>query len=107
MTIGQNLVLKTDTSEFKSKLKLRNEVGKPKIETVQPYFLEAVVNIAMQGSAAQEKRRNEIHRCILTLDDFTAQLNRDGFDVSKFSLPSIKTENEAIALKGSGILKQF
>jgi hypothetical protein len=86
VTIGQKHVLKTDTSEFKSKLKLRNEVGKPKIETVQPYFLEAVVNIAMQGSAAQEKRRNEICRCILTLDDLTAQLNRDSFDVTRSSV---------------------
>lgn len=80
------VVLKSASSEFKDKLKLRNQFGKPRVETVQPYFLEAIVNIAMHGSAAQEKRRNEIYRSILTLDDLTAQLIRDGFDVTRSSV---------------------
>jgi hypothetical protein len=61
------VVLKYATSEFKSKLKLRNEFGKPKIETLQPYFLEAIVNIAMQFRSRKE-RINAIYRCILTID---------------------------------------
>jgi hypothetical protein len=80
------VVLKSASSEFKDKLKLRNQVGNPRVETVQPYFLEAIINIAMHGSAAQEKRRNEIYRSILTLDDLTAQLIRDGFDVTRSSV---------------------
>jgi hypothetical protein len=61
------VVLKYATSEFKSKLKLRDEFGKPKIETLQPYFLEAIVNIAMQFRSRKE-RINAIYRCILTID---------------------------------------
>ncbi|EFX75970.1 hypothetical protein DAPPUDRAFT_107360 [Daphnia pulex] len=70
---------------FKKKKEERTELQN-KVETVQPYFLEAIINIAMHGSAAQEKRRSEIYRSILTLDDLTAQLIRDGFDVTRSSV---------------------
>ncbi|EFX66906.1 hypothetical protein DAPPUDRAFT_115916 [Daphnia pulex] len=46
----------------------------------------AIINIAMHGSAAQEKRRNEIYRSILTLDDLNAPLIRDSFDVTRSSV---------------------
>ena len=83
---NRSVVLKSAPSEFKSKLKVRDQAGKPRIETAQPFFLEAIVNIAMHGSAAQERRRNEIYRSILTLDDLTAQLIRDEFDVTRSSV---------------------
>ncbi|EFX64643.1 hypothetical protein DAPPUDRAFT_117997 [Daphnia pulex] len=90
-------VLKSASSEFKDKLKLRNRVGKPR----------AILNIAMHGSAAQEKRRNEIYRSILTLDDLNAPLIRDGFHVTRSSVYlRLKIRNEAIVRKESAMLNR-
>jgi hypothetical protein len=52
------VVLKYATSEFKSKLKLRNEVGKPRIETVQPYFMR--LSSISQCMDLPAKKREEI-----------------------------------------------
>lgn len=69
--------------ELKNQLKLRSKRGRPSVEEDQPEFLKQILNIAMHGSAAHEKRQNEVYRTIMTLDDLTAQLNRDGFDVKR------------------------
>ena len=37
----------------------------------------------MYGSAAHEKRQTEVYRSIMTLDDLTSQLNKDGFNVKR------------------------
>lgn len=43
--------------EVKAALKLRGTTGRPRIEIDQPLFLKAIIDIALHGSAAHEKRR--------------------------------------------------
>ena len=73
---------------LKSKLKIKDtgSAGRPRLEETQPLLLSEIVRIARHGSAAHEKRQDEIYRSILTLDDLTEQLNKDGFHVKRSSL---------------------
>lgn len=64
-------------------LKLRNKTGRPTIETDQPFFLKSIIDIALYGSRAHEKRRSDVYRSIKTLDELTAQLKNEGYQVSR------------------------
>ena len=65
--------------ELKSTPIIRNEAGRPRLEDDQPPLLQAVLDIAFNGSAAHEKRQSDVYRSIKTLDELTKQLNDDGF----------------------------
>jgi hypothetical protein len=78
--------------EVKEALKLRGKTGRPRIEIDQPLFLKAIVDIALHGSAAHEKRRSDVYRSIKTLDDLTDQLKSDGFMVSYIINQSKRTD---------------
>ena len=67
--------------ELKPTLKIRNEAGRPRLEDDQPLFLQAILEIAFNGSAAHEKRQSDVYRSIKTLDELTKQLNDDGFNI--------------------------
>lgn len=73
---------------LKSKLKIKDSgsAGRPRLEETQPLLLSEIVRIARHGSAAHEKRQDEIYRSILTLDDLTEQLTKDGFHVKRSSV---------------------
>lgn len=71
---------------LKSKLKLRDENGRPRLEVEQPHLLKAIVDIALHGSAADERRRSNVYRSIKTLDQLTDQLSLDGYKISRSSV---------------------
>jgi hypothetical protein len=46
-------------------------------------LLKTIIDIAMYGSPAHEKRQSDIYRSIKTLDELTAELKQDGFEISR------------------------
>lgn len=63
--------------------KPRSTAGRPPITELQPALLETIINIAMHGSAADERRRSEALRSCLTLDDLHNNLISLGFQISR------------------------
>ncbi len=51
--------------EVEEKLKIRKNPGRPSLEVDQPLLLKAIIDIAVHGSAADERRRSEVLRVIL------------------------------------------
>ena len=49
-------------------------------------MIKAISRIALLGSAAHERRRNEVIRTVKTLDQLTEALNREGFELKRFSV---------------------
>lgn len=72
--------------DLKKKLKVRDVVGRPRIETDQPLLLTTIVDLATYGSAAHERRQNEVLRSIRTLDQLQTELKNLGFVVSRHGL---------------------
>lgn len=66
-----------ENPQLKNKLKIRGAIGRPRIECDQPYLLSAIVDLALQGSAANERRRDETIRTVKTLDDLVDKLHED------------------------------
>lgn len=69
--------------ELKKKLGVRKSAGKPSLEEDTPYLHTAIIELAIRGSAAHERRREEIIRTTQTLDDLTEQLHEIGFNLSR------------------------
>ncbi len=59
--------------ELKAKLNFRKHSGRHRIEEDQPMLLKSIVDIALYGSVAHEKRQLELYRSIKTLDELTTQ----------------------------------
>jgi len=78
--------LKSTNPEVASVLSKRNKNGRPRVEEQQPELLKAVVDIAMHGCGADEKRRSEKIRSVQTLAELTAELNLKGFEVREIFL---------------------
>ncbi|KAJ6643029.1 hypothetical protein Bhyg_07985, partial [Pseudolycoriella hygida] len=55
--------------DLKKKLNIRDAIGRPRIESDQPFLLQTIINLALKGSAAHERRRDETIRTVKTLDD--------------------------------------
>ena len=72
-----------DNPDIKKALKLRDNPGRPRIEQDQPLLLKTIIEIAMYGSAAHEKRQSDIYRSVKTLDELTTELKKDGFEISR------------------------
>lgn len=75
-----------ENPDLKAKLKMKNRSGRPAITDEQPNILDAIVNIAMHGSAAHERRRMEILRSVRTLDELHQELENMGFKLSRSAL---------------------
>lgn len=71
-------------------LKCKETPGRPKIEEEQPLLHQAIIDIAMIGSGADEKRRSEVVRSVKTLDDLHNELIKNGFTLSRLNLKSLK-----------------
>lgn len=69
--------------ELESKLKIKSKSGRPPLTDEQPELLNAILEIAMYGSAAHEKRRMESLRSIKTLDELHQELQNMGFKLSR------------------------
>ena len=64
-------------------MKVQVKPGRPRLEEEQPLMLKTILEIALHGSAAHEKRQADVYRSIKTLDELTEQLNKDGFNISR------------------------
>lgn len=71
------------SDEAASSLKLRNVAGRPRIEHDQPEILQAIIDLATFGGAAQDRRRTEEIRACMTLDDLHEKLLAKGFNLSR------------------------
>ncbi|CAF4327668.1 unnamed protein product, partial [Rotaria magnacalcarata] len=60
--------------------------GRPRIEEQIPGLLEAIEEIAKVGGASDDRRRSEIIRPCLTLDDLREKLRQRGMDVKRTTL---------------------
>ncbi|CAF4798037.1 unnamed protein product, partial [Rotaria magnacalcarata] len=60
--------------------------GRPRIEEQIPGLLEAIEEIAKIGGASDDRRRSEIIRPCLTLDDLREKLRQRGMDVKRTTL---------------------
>ena len=85
--------------EIAASLKIRDSVGRPRIECDQPGILEDMLQMAMIGSACGEKRRDDIFRSVKTVDDLHQELNKMGYKISRSAvylrlLPRDQTSNE-------------
>ncbi|KAG5875934.1 hypothetical protein JTB14_036467 [Gonioctena quinquepunctata] len=63
-----------ENPEIKKRLSLRDSVGRPSLENDQPSLLKTIANIALFGSAADDRRRTESIRSVKTLDELTQEL---------------------------------
>ena len=65
--------------------KATSDLGRPeKCESSE--LIEAICRIAISGSAAHDRRRNEVIRTVKTLDQLTDALNREGFELKRSSV---------------------
>lgn len=64
-------------------LKARSAPGRPRLEQQQPQLLKTIVDLAMIGASAEERRRSEIVRSCRTLTDLHEKLKEHGFQISK------------------------
>lgn len=78
-----------DHPDIRTALKLRSNPGRPRIELEQPLLLKKMIEIAMYGSAAHEKRQSDIYRSVKTLDELTAELKKRWLrNKQEWSLPT-------------------
>ncbi|XP_050498755.1 uncharacterized protein LOC126879621 [Diabrotica virgifera virgifera] len=66
-----------------SLLKTRSTPGRPRLEEQQPLLLKTIVDLAMFGASAEERRRSEIVRSCRTLTDLHEKLKEHGFEISR------------------------
>lgn len=69
--------------EIAKVLNLRDEPGRSRIEESQPELLKTIVDLAMFGASAEERRRCEIVRSCRTLTDLHTRLTELGFNISR------------------------
>lgn len=70
--------------DLKKKLNVRDTIGRPRIEEDHPLLLQTIIDLALQGSSAHERRRDETIRTVKTLDDLVDKLHEDyGFNLSR------------------------
>ncbi|KAG5889612.1 hypothetical protein JTB14_024033 [Gonioctena quinquepunctata] len=72
-----------ENPEIKKRLSLRDSVGRSSLENDQPSLLKTIADIALFGSAADDRRRTESIRSVKTLDELTQELRKIGFDISR------------------------
>ena len=53
------------------------------IETDQPGLLSTILDLVQESSSADEKRRTETLRSIITLDDLCKELKSMGYQISR------------------------
>lgn len=72
-----------DSPSAANLLMVRSAPGRPRLEEQQPELLKAIVDLAMFGASAEERRRSEIVRSCRTLTDLHDKLKEHGFKISK------------------------
>lgn len=80
---ASNERLRLQNPENSKELTSRSGPGRKRLEFVQDSLLETIVDIAMFGASAEERRRCEIVRTCRTLDDLHKALTEKGFKISR------------------------
>lgn len=62
------------------------KVAKPRIEDEQPGILEALIRIAIHGSAVHDRRRDERIKICKTLSDIHDAITNEGYKISRSAL---------------------
>ena len=79
-----NLKRKLDNLDDDTRKKLKGTPDDhPTTTDGEDILLKTIVDIAIGGSAADERRRSEVIRTVRTLDDLTAALKKQGFHLSR------------------------
>ncbi|KAL4720554.1 hypothetical protein ACJJTC_002355 [Scirpophaga incertulas] len=73
-------------TDLAAALKLRDTLGRPRIEETQSSLLGVIKDLAVFGGAADDRRRTEAIRCCKTLDDLQAELCKLGYTISRSGL---------------------
>lgn len=73
-------------TDLAAALKLRDTLGRPRIEETQSGLLGVIKDLAVFGGAADDRRRTEAIRCCKTLDDLQAELCKLGYTISRSGL---------------------
>lgn len=89
-----------ENPDIQKKLRLRDSVGRPSLETDQPLLLKTICEIAMYGSEAHERRRLEVTKTVKTLDEMHLKLNQLGFSISRTALYYRFMPNRAASIEG-------
>ncbi|CAH1115376.1 unnamed protein product [Psylliodes chrysocephalus] len=74
-----------NNTDLASALKLRDTVGRPRVEENQSRLLGIIKDIAVCG-AADDRRRTETIRCRKILNDLQAKLCKQGYSISRLGL---------------------
>lgn len=77
----QNLIAHIPAA--KNHLRAHCSAGRPPLEERQSDLLKTIVDIAMYGSAAEEKRHDERYRSIRTISELNEALLHKGFHISR------------------------
>ncbi|KAL4719530.1 hypothetical protein ACJJTC_016604 [Scirpophaga incertulas] len=73
-------------TDLAAALKLRDTLGRPRIEETQSGLLGVIKDLAVFGGAADDRPRTEAIRCCKTLDDLQAELCKLGYTISRSGL---------------------
>ena len=74
-----------ETTRKKLMGKATSDLGRPD-KCDKSELIKAISRIAISGSAAHDRRRNEMIRTVKTLDQLTEALNREGFELKRSSV---------------------
>jgi hypothetical protein len=64
----------------------REDSGRPPIDDTCPDLLSTIEEIAAAGGASDDRRRTEVVRSCLTLDDLREKLKTKGYDIKRTTL---------------------
>jgi hypothetical protein len=79
--------------------------GRPQKVSDEDGLITAIINIAMTGSASDEKRRSEMIGTVKTLDDSTEELHKQGFNLSRSSVYLRLLPNRSLSHEGKRHVK--
>lgn len=79
-------MIQTAHPATKSLLRIHETVGRPRIETENSGLLDAILDIAGHGAAADSRRRTETFRTVKTLKELKMKLEEVGFSIKESNL---------------------
>ena len=74
-----------ETTLKKLMSKATSDLGRPE-KCDKSELIKVICRIAISGSAAHDRQRNEVIRAVKTLDQLTEALNREGFELKRSSV---------------------
>ena len=72
--------------DLKKRLKMSDNQGRPRLEENHEGLMEAILELATHGCAADERRSTDKLRTIKSIDEFNAELRKMGWNISRSAL---------------------